>query len=736
MPGEWRDVAVMRGRAGEHRFSPFSVQQAEGGAGCACPVCAGHALADPDFFMPPTPGSTTSGLPVFDWNEAAAQLARDGSSWTGVFGQPVTVSYAFRDSGTVPDFSDISGFMRYTAAQIVATEEALRFWSDVANISFVRVGSGTTGPHAYSDNATMLFGNFVTGPDTFTAFAYLPDPAATAAQYANGDVWSNGSRSYMADPLTLPLGARILLHEIGHTLGILHPSIYDGGAGSGRTYEADADYYQDTHQFTAMSYFSEGHTGAYFGTAVSIMPMMHDIAAAQLIYGVNTTTRTGNTTYGFNSNAGHAAFSITSSAQNPVFCIWDGGGIDTLDLTGFTTASLIDLREESFSSAGMADTQLIGNISIARGAVIENASGGHGDDTIVGNGAVNMLAGNDGADLIFGNSGNDILDGGPGFDHLEGGPGADLVMGGAGFDTAVYLGTRGDFEILRYGTIIATLTVGVEGLDRLNEIEQLQFSDITIAGTSTEVFSPYDYLAAQSDVLSVLGANLQAAFDHYVDWGFEEGRSRNFDSYDYLASHIDLISALGGDVAAAGRHYVEWGVSEGRERDDFANFDYLASHIDLIAALGANPQAAAEHYVNWGFGEGRAQDTFPNYDYLASNADLLVALGANVEAAAEHYVRWGLAEGRLQDDFSNYDYIASHPDLIIALSANAELAAEHFVKWGFMEGRAKDTFDATRYLANYADLQVIYGDDQLAATLHFINWGYHEGRTDDPLMGG
>ena len=104
--------------------------------------------------------------------------------------------------------------------------------------------------------------------------------------------------------------------------------------------------------------------------------MAHDIAAIQSLYGVNMTTRTGDTVYGFNSNAGRAAFDFTQNTA-PVIAIWDAGGIDTLDFSGWSSASRIDL-EPGASSDGGGQTH---NVQIAFGTLIENAIGGAGDDT-------------------------------------------------------------------------------------------------------------------------------------------------------------------------------------------------------------------------------------------------------------------------------------------------------------------------------------------------------------------
>jgi hypothetical protein len=53
----------------------------------------------------------------------------------------------------------------------------------------------------------------------------------------------------------------------------------------------------------------------------------------------------------------------------PVFTIWDGGGVDTLDFSQTVAAVSADLNEGRFSDAfGMTN-----NVSIAFGVVIENA---------------------------------------------------------------------------------------------------------------------------------------------------------------------------------------------------------------------------------------------------------------------------------------------------------------------------------------------------------------------------
>ena len=405
--------------------------------------------------------------PLYTLDQVIAQLD-SGYHWTGL-----DLTYSFPTSATWFPYAEAAGFSTFTEAQKTAARTALSLWDDLIAPDFREV----TG-----SNATIKYENTTT--NIGYAHAYYPGSYTGA-----GSVWMNsnygagsGTNNLMT-PVIGDWGFQTFIHETGHALGLDHAGAYNGGS---PTYATNATYFQDSQQYTVMSYFTADNTGAdWFASDgrwyYPQTPMLYDVLALQAMYGAETTTRTGNTTYGFNATSDVPSIFNFAINKHPVLCIYDAAGNDTLDFSGWNTASRIDLAPGSFSDCDM----MTSNVSIAFSATIENARGGGGADTISGNAVANLLSGLGGSDTMAGLAGNDTLDGGDGNDTLNGGAGNDRLLGGAGTDTAVYTGLRANYSIVYDAvtlafTILDLRTGSADGTDWLQGLEFARFTDILL----------------------------------------------------------------------------------------------------------------------------------------------------------------------------------------------------------------------------------------------------------------
>lgn len=319
-----------------------------------------------------------------------------------------------------------------------------------------------------------------------TAWAYYPNGRE------GGDVWLGGRHDFNS-PRLGSYQFMVAVHELGHALGLKHPHESWNGFGP-------MPLEWDSLEFTVMSYRSRtgaavttGYTNGTFDFAQGWM--MLDIAALQAMYGADYTLRAGDTRYAWDPATGETFIDGigqgrpgegAAGATNRVFLtIWDGGGVDTFDLSAYAAGVAVDLAPGAWSvlSAGQLATLDIRDGTKARGNVfnallheenpaslIENVIGGAGGDTLRGNQAPNRLEGGAGNDLLDGRDGNDVLVGGRGADTMMGGPGSDTFVVDNPADLVIEAANPGpDLDTVLVETPLAyTLPLGIEIL-RLGE---------------------------------------------------------------------------------------------------------------------------------------------------------------------------------------------------------------------------------------------------------------------------
>ncbi|BEV01528.1 M10 family metallopeptidase [Novosphingobium olei] len=373
-------------------------------------------------------------------------------AWSTIDGGATQVSYSFpwangvasvfaQNYGLGENVASVTGAVN--ASQAAQIAKAFDAWASVAKVAFTQVAETSSG---MVGDIRIAFTSAV--PSRYWGYAL---GVSDGMSNAHGDIWIDDSyigQSFAAGTYNF----MAMMHEIGHALGLKHP--FEGT-------KIPSGF--DNRRFTIMSYtdpenvwWRNPETGAT--TYLIKTPMVYDILAIQKIYGANTSWHTGDDVYSFSPTA-------------PSFeAIWDAGGNDTFSVASFSKGCTINLAAGAYSSLAYDSVTLSQNIGIAFNCTIENATGGSGADTLIGNDSANTLVGGAGADTLTGNGGNDRLEGGAGNDTLDGGAGDDVLIGGDGVDTATYAA----FSVaLKVALDITGLQATGAGNDSLSGIENL-----------------------------------------------------------------------------------------------------------------------------------------------------------------------------------------------------------------------------------------------------------------------
>lgn len=405
-------------------------------------------------------------LALPNWISALIPDTGAGLRYSDLLGNAKTFFYTFPT--TIPahhaaNANDKLNWTAFTPTQQARVESALSYISTVIGVRFVKSTNSTA-------LNTITFAN--NNQTDSTGYAYYPYEDSVGSDLFL-DNSGNSDNAFLRDG---NFSAYILIHELGHSLGLRHP-FASGDAYGGIAEPPYLSSAEDKTAWTVMSYTNS--SSEYF---LKFSPL--DIAALQYMYGPSTNSRTGNDTYSIN------AFSSNF--------FWDGGGIDEISAASAYTGCTIYLTPGYWGCVGTSKASSItssGQITVNFGTVIENLTGSPYADYLYGNEAGNIINGGAGNDVIEGWAGNDTLIGGTGDDRLDGGDGVDV---------AVFNGPRSNY-VVSWSSTNSSLTVrsNLEGTDTLFRIETLKFADVSVsASLFQDTVAPTIALSASKTSLS------------------------------------------------------------------------------------------------------------------------------------------------------------------------------------------------------------------------------------------
>lgn len=644
-----------------------------------------------------------------------------GDYWNGieVAGSPVVVTFSFPTTApaydqTINGFapSTVTSFQPFTTAEQAQAIAALTEWASASGLVFVQVAAGqgdinfqnvdlstTAGYTGQAGVGYYPFGNW-------NSFSY---PSFSGDLDASGDVFMN--TLYQNADGTVNYGT--LLHEIGHAIGLKHPTeVVDDGPG-GVTH--DQVLASDDPTKTIMATVGDSGSGA-----VHLKTL--DQQAATYLYGaagtggVYTASASGtNSVSNWSWNAATQTLTQTAVAVGETIrgtsvndVITGSSGDDhLLGLSGNNTINggagndwLYDGPGTNLLTGGTGDDTYV--ISNSATTIVENAN--EGNDTVLATVSYTLSAnienlylygsgltgkGNDQGDSIHGDgtnathliggAGNDYIVGGAGNDTIAGGGGVDLLWGNGGANTFVFTAASD----APTGGNLTTIGDFVSGQDKIDlSAIKVNGQPLTFIGSA-----PFTHQAGQLNTTTLFGETVLEGDlngDGVADFQINFYNNSDNSPKTILASDLILapICFCAGTLVLTENGEVA--VETLKRGDRVITHDGRAVAVSwlgvqTISLRFANPLRALPIRVK----AGALGDTIPRRDLLLSPDHALYVGGALIQAGALVNGTSIARETAMPESFVYYHVETEDHSLILAENAPAETFVDNVQRLNF-----------------------------------------------------